>query len=254
MELHSCDEAFFDQGTSRWWRPVDQCTSTRVRTSTSAPQESRITQRRYRESWKHFFWLNTCVERRALHADNDVLITVNSLFVKELIEEKFIARENRVLATLLRHMWKVTKERIRLHIRWIRGHSGDVENSIADRLADAGTRQERQHQWWRRTPLNGGWDEEGFIKKSFEYSDRNDSVEALETRWTVPSEALDKYIPALGTLTTAIAKSALAWCSVKRGRTCLEQHDPALTEVRRLCVERRREKEHLKRNTYCPSH
>ena len=33
-------------------------------------------------------------------------------------------------------MWKVTKERIRLHIRWIRGHSGDVENSIADRLAD----------------------------------------------------------------------------------------------------------------------
>ena len=69
------------------------------------------------------FWLNTCVERGALHATNDVLITVDSLYVKGLIEEKFVARENRVLATLLCHMWKVTKERIRLHIRCIRGHT-----------------------------------------------------------------------------------------------------------------------------------
>ena len=38
-------------------------------------------------------------------------------------------------------------------------------NSVADRLADADTRQALQHQWWRRTPLNGGWDEEGFIEQ-----------------------------------------------------------------------------------------
>ena len=44
---------------------------------------------------------------------NDLLVTVDSLLVEELIEEKFIARENRMFATLLRHMWKVTKERIR---------------------------------------------------------------------------------------------------------------------------------------------
>ena len=51
------------------------------------------------------FWLNTCVERGTLHADNDVLITVDSLFVKGLVDEKFIARDNRVLhlATLLSH-------------------------------------------------------------------------------------------------------------------------------------------------------
>ena len=93
------------------------------------------------------FWLNTCVERETLHVNNDVLNTVDSLYVKGLIEEKFVARENRVFATLLRHMWKVTWESVRLHIRWIRGHSGDVANSIADRLADAGTRQELRHQW-----------------------------------------------------------------------------------------------------------
>ena len=49
------------------------------------------------------FWLNTGVERR--------LITADSLYVKGLIEEKFLARENRVLATLLRHMCKVAKEK-----------------------------------------------------------------------------------------------------------------------------------------------
>ena len=71
------------------------------------------------------FWLNF-----------SKLMTVNSHYVKGLIEEKFTARENRVLATLLGHMWKVTKQRLRLYIRWMRGHSGDVGNGIAGRLAD----------------------------------------------------------------------------------------------------------------------
>ena len=50
-----------------------------------------------------------------------MLITVDSHNVEGLIDGKFIVRENRVLAVLLCHMWKVTKERIRLHTRWIRG-------------------------------------------------------------------------------------------------------------------------------------
>ena len=111
------------------------------------------------------FWLNTCVERGTLHADADVLFTVDLRYVKGLNDEKFIARENRVLATLLCRMGKVTKQRIRLHIRWMRRHSGDVTSGVADRLTDADTRQESQHRWWRRCPLPGGWDEEGFIKK-----------------------------------------------------------------------------------------
>ena len=118
-------------------------------------------------------------------------------------------------------MWKLTKERRRLHIRWIRGHSGDVGNSIADRLSDAGTRQERQHRWWRRTPLSGGWDEEGFIKKVVSVQRERETTvcqEALETRWTGPTHfprtdtASHKFIPALGTLTTAIV-----WGAVQRG-------------------------------------
>ena len=185
--------------------------------------------------------LNSCVERGTLHADDDVLITVDSLYVKGLIDEKIVPRENRVLATLLCHIWKVTKQRLRLHIRWKRGHS--VGNGIADRLADAGTRQELQHRWWRWCPLSGGWDEEGFIKRVVSIQ-RETTVcqEALETRWTGPTAfprtdtASYKLVPALGTLTTAIAKSAIAWSAVKRGKAGPEQHDLVWMEVRRLGV------------------
>ena len=49
-------------GTSRWWRPVDQCTSTRVSASTSAPEESRTTPE-MQGVIEALFWLNTCVDR-----------------------------------------------------------------------------------------------------------------------------------------------------------------------------------------------
>ena len=45
-----------------------------------------------------------------------------------------------------------------------------------------------------------------------------------------------QFIPALETLTTAIAKSAIAWGAVKRGKTRLEQRDPTMREVRRLSL------------------
>ena len=197
------------------------------------------------------FWLNSCVERGTLHDDDDVLFTVDSRYVKGLIDEKFTARENSVLATLLGHMGKVTKQRIRLHIHWIRGHSGDVGNCIADRLADECTRRELQHRWWRRCPLSGGWDEEGFIKKVVSLQ-RETTVcrEALETRWPGPTDfprtdaASQKLVPALGTLTTAIANSSIAWGTAKRGKAGQKQHDP----VWKGC-----EKDPLKRKL-CRSH
>ena len=159
-----------------------------------------------------------------------------------------------MLATLLRHMWKVTKQRLRLHIRWIRGHSGDVGSGIADRLADVGARLEVQHRWGRRCPLSGGWDEEGFITKVVSIQ-RKTTVceEVLEAGWTGPTAfprtdtASHKLVRALGTLTTAIAYSAIAWGAVKRGRAGLGRHDLVWMEVRRLGVERRGEKDPLKR-------
>ena len=52
-----------------------------------------------------------------------------------------------------------------------------------------------------------------------------------------------KPVPALVTLTTTIAKSAIAWGTARRGK----QQDPMWPEVRRLGMERRCEKDPLKR-------
>ena len=91
---------------------MDQFKPTRARDSTSEPGESRTNSTAEMQGViEALFWLNTCVEQGALRATNDVLITVDSLHVKGLIEEKFVARENRVLSTLLRHMWKSEEEK-----------------------------------------------------------------------------------------------------------------------------------------------
>ena len=57
------------------------------------------------------FWLNSCVEQDNLPIFRKVMITVDLLHVKWLIDEKFVARENRALATLGCHMWKVTEKK-----------------------------------------------------------------------------------------------------------------------------------------------
>ena len=139
-------------------------------------------------------------------------------------------------------MWKVTKRRPRLNIRWLCGHSGDVGNGIADRLADEVTRRELKHRSWRRCPLRG-WDEEGFIKKIVSI-ERETTVckDALKTRWNGPTSfsrtdaVPHKPVRALRTLTTAIAKSAIAWRTAKRGKAAPKQPG----------VERRCEKDHHK--------
>ena len=49
------------------------------------------------------------------------MITVESFYVKELIDEKFVARENKAIAILLCHLWKVVRNKVCLSIRWVRG-------------------------------------------------------------------------------------------------------------------------------------
>ena len=58
------------------------------------------------------YWLNSCVEDKKLPYYSKVMITVDSLCVKGLIDEEFVARENRAIAMRLCHMWKSGEEDI----------------------------------------------------------------------------------------------------------------------------------------------
>ena len=110
-------------------------------------------------------WPNSCVEQGVLQACSALMTTVDS---RSTPRDSWMTRswqkENILLATLLRHMWCLTKKRPQLHFRWLRSSTGDVRNIIADRLADCGTQPALQLPWWRRTP-NGGWEEEAFVVK-----------------------------------------------------------------------------------------
>ena len=68
------------------------------------------------------YWLNSGIEGKHIPLSSKVMITVNSLCIKGLIDEKFVARENKAIAMLLCHLWKVERNRVRLTIRWVRGH------------------------------------------------------------------------------------------------------------------------------------
>ena len=59
----------------------------------------------------------------------------------------------------------MTEKKLQLHTRWVRGHTGDVGNSIADELADLGIRLEAQHRWWQRAQPMGDWEEDVFQAK-----------------------------------------------------------------------------------------
>ena len=140
----------------------------------------------------------------------------------------------------------MTKQILRLHIRWIRGHSGDVGNGIADRLADEGTRRELQHRWWRRCPLSVGWDEEGFIKKVVSIQ-RETTVDGLVQRISQNGYCVAQARSGTGDTRNChrhishCMESREAWESRPQ-----KNHDPMWPEVRRLGVERRCEKDPMK--------
>ena len=116
------------------------------------------------------FRLNSCVAQDDLPSFSNVMMTVDSLHVKELMNDKFLERENRALATLLCHMCKVTKKTLHLHIRRVRGHPGDVGNSIADELADLGAVSIDGGSEF--SPM-GDWEEDSFQHRCRAYKEKN---------------------------------------------------------------------------------
>ena len=119
-------------------------------------------------------------------------------------------------------------------------------NSIADELADLGTRLEAQHRWWKRVQPMGEW-EDGFPAKiSGLQREKTPCEQALRIQWSDAvnfprnDPTLQEAIPFLGAVTNTIAHAAAKWSSD------LDSQDDTMIEMRRLCLERRREKDPVK--------
>ena len=135
------------------------------------------------------FWLNSCVEQKGLPSFSKVILTVDLSYVKVLIDEKFVARENRALAILLCHMWRVTKKTLQLHMRWLRG--GTLVTWVILVLMSS---QTWEHVWkhsidGEESPADGRLGGRRLPCKDIESTRRKTPCErALRTQWTRHSE------------------------------------------------------------------
>ena len=117
-------------------------------------------------TWKHFSGSTSAWSRECFRLT--VMIAARRKQVR--------GKGNKVLATLLRHMRRLTGQLLRLHIRWIRGHTGDVGTTIADRLAECSTQPAVQHLWWRGGPVEGRWEEDAFVAQIVSFSEGDHAV------------------------------------------------------------------------------
>ena len=91
---------------------------------------------------------------------------MDSLHVKGLIDVKFVAREKQGNCLASLPLVEGGEEEGEVwSIRWVRGHTGDVGNAMADELGDMGTRPEEVNRWWKRVQPMGHCDALTFRKK-----------------------------------------------------------------------------------------
>ena len=77
-----------------------------------------------------------------------VVIHSDSRYVVDLIKHGSRSKTNVVMRGFLVHLWKKTAVAFDIHILWIRGHSMDVGNELADKHAGEGADEEEGTEAW----------------------------------------------------------------------------------------------------------
>ena len=159
-----------------------------------------------------------------------VILHTDSRYVMGIVLGKFRARENIHLATLLRHLWRRASRIFNLHIVWVKGHSGDVGNDLADECARFGGDAGKQAEWWDRPFVLSDWGSDIF----------NDSLRKQEQvdddKQTFPETSISKF-------TETIVEVALRCGSASSNKELkLTSDDPDVQYLDLLTQGRRDEK------------
>ena len=151
---------------------------------------------------------------------------------------------------------KVTEKKLQLHIRCVRGHTGDVAHYIAGELADLGTRLEAQHRWWKRVQSMGDWEGDVFqAKMSSLQREKTQCEQAPAHPVDRRGESSKNGCDTAGTSSTfgssyecnCTLGSEMGFC--EKLKSYLDPQGDTMIEARRFCLDRRREKDPVKRKT-----
>ena len=157
------------------------------------------------------------------------MVTVDSLYVKGLIDQKFTARENKAIAMLLYHLLKVVKNKV-----------NQETLLLMNELPDLGTRLDKNPRWWKRKHPMGDWEESSFQVKLKKLKEKVQNAKALWVQWDGEVNFPRSDPPALKTITEAVSQSAKKW-SADSWKCSNEDDNRRRDEIRRLNDERKRE-------------
>jgi ribonuclease HI len=124
-----------------------------------------------------------------------IVIHSDSKYAVGIIRDGARTNKNEVMANIMVHLWKRTKIAYDIRIVWVRGHSDNVGNKLADRIAAHGANEEINAERWSWRPRDWGYTEfrrdypanyaNQLSDRSFHHNaDKNDQTKSAFSRKT----------------------------------------------------------------------
>ena len=189
--------------------------------------------------------------------EHPIRIFTDSKYALGICKATIAPKENLLLCTMLGHVYGLVTKRFKVDIGWLKGHSEDPGNDIADKLAAAGRLGSATDKWIRPC-INTDWDDQDFKKKVFNMglisshmpmpgraakrfnriADAVIDLEIPESRTAFWSSG--DFVATLDEFTKTVSDVAQT-CGVPRGKPkkALPEDDPLLLEHQQLVNERR---------------
>ena len=130
-----------------------------------AQKDGRTIQRKCVLAWNSCcgFFSNVDLHNPAVPAGSEVVLHMDSRYSMGVMQGKFRARENIHRASLLNHLWSRARTYFNLQVVWVKGHSDNYGNHLADQCARDGGDVSKQSLWWDRPFALPDWGAGAFM-------------------------------------------------------------------------------------------
>jgi hypothetical protein len=86
-----------------------------------------------------------------------IIIHSDSKYACGIIRDGARTNTNETMVNIMAHLWKRTRLAYDIRMVWVRGHSDNVGNELADRIAAQGANEEINAERWHWRPRDWGY-------------------------------------------------------------------------------------------------